>query len=505
MTTLPRRLLAAHAAVAGVGLASMIAAAVVLARIGAVAADPWLVTAIWSLLALSGASLLFLFFAVRRVASEMSEQLRGVAALAEANAPAPDADTRLAVAEFDQLGSAVMRVSAQREAAEADLASERRRLAAMVRTLPIGLLIVDPAGRVALCNEAAVNQVAQLDPEMHCTPGAMIAPSLISRLGDDGGLSRGGPREVAIGDGTLLEVGDHALDQSGDRLWVLRDVTAERSLAQRRMQFLLRTAHELRTPLASLAMAISMLRAHCEGEPVAPRDPSGIGRAAYDSVQRLTQLTERLLRWGALMQQPTIADPQDVPWPDLAQAVCARGKSWSQRYDKPVSFLSVSGGSAIATRLDHLLALLDELLDNAFRAARGSGGVEIGMQAQDGWLTLSVRDHGAGMSAAARASWQAPLAAAGPRPGDGAGLGLAIAAELARVIGADLRLAPLRVGTGTRFDIRVPLSGVDNFGSRADGNAPAAVSAHRTNAANQNRRHSIESLLHATPHRVKAR
>ncbi len=113
----------------------------------------------------------------------------------------------------------------------------------------------------------------------------------------------------------------------------------------------------------------------------------------------------------------------------------------------------VAAGSVIEADRDQLYRVLHNLGLNALQA--GATSVRITAAQADGLLTLELADNGPGLSPRARERLFQPFVAS-VRSG-GAGLGLAIARELARAHGGELEL--LRSdAAGTCFRLSLPLS-----------------------------------------------
>lgn len=101
----------------------------------------------------------------------------------------------------------------------------------------------------------------------------------------------------------------------------------------------------------------------------------------------------------------------------------------------------------------HLLRILAELLGNAVRAAGEGGSVSLGAKAGEGRVTLSVTDDGPGVPDYARADLLTPFK--GMKRKGGAGLGLPIAAALARVNEGALAIERTGPG-GTTVSLTLP-------------------------------------------------
>jgi signal transduction histidine kinase len=105
---------------------------------------------------------------------------------------------------------------------------------------------------------------------------------------------------------------------------------------------------------------------------------------------------------------------------------------------------------------------LGNLVDNALRHARrkdGSGSVELRAEQQGEAILCSVTDNGPGIPAGDldrvfERFYQVDKSRA--RREGGAGLGLAIAQEIAHVHGGEIRVESVE-GLGTRFSFELPL------------------------------------------------
>ena len=98
------------------------------------------------------------------------------------------------------------------------------------------------------------------------------------------------------------------------------------------------------------------------------------------------------------------------------------------------------------------------VLNNAVHAAGETvgGAVEVGCLATDGWVTIIVKDNGPGISDDALDHVFDPFYTTKP-PGQGTGLGLSVAQEIAAQHGGRVDLKS-EVGRGTEVSIRLPAS-----------------------------------------------
>ena len=101
-----------------------------------------------------------------------------------------------------------------------------------------------------------------------------------------------------------------------------------------------------------------------------------------------------------------------------------------------------------------LMQALGNLLENAAKYAPTGGEIEIGVSRGDGWVDIYVRDNGPGLSQAETEEAIRPFARLGRHHDHpGAGLGLAIAAAVARLHGGQLLLEDAEPGLRARLHL----------------------------------------------------
>ncbi|MCU7376574.1 response regulator [Paucibacter sp. O1-1] len=254
--------------------------------------------------------------------------------------------------------------------------------------------------------------------------------------------------------GILADISDE--HQRHRELAQARDQAEAASLAK--SEFMANMSHEIRTPLNGMLGMTELLL----GTELKPAQRV-YADAALRSGQDLLRLVDGVLDFasaqaGRLDIDSLPFDPaqlaRDCLLPFEAQA-SAKGLQLSldDSLKEPVGLPALVLGDAGRIR-----QVLDELLINALKFT-GSGWVRLGLALRDGRLCWSVSDSGVGMSAAALPAMLKPFTQADAslaRPHGGTGLGLAMAAELARLMGAEL-LADSSPGLGSRFTLSLPL------------------------------------------------
>jgi signal transduction histidine kinase len=230
----------------------------------------------------------------------------------------------------------------------------------------------------------------------------------------------------------------------------LNDMLARLDAAQRRQRSLVSdTAHELRSPIASIRAQLEVALDHPEQQ-----DWNQTGRDVLADTLRLARLAEDLLVLARLDEyQPPAAPGTPV---DLAALVT---EETQRSAGGRVPVVAQAAGPCLVTgEVDGLRRMLRNLTDNAMRYAKS--GVEVAARREDSEAVLTVSDDGPGIPAADRERAfdrfvRLDDARSRDEPGTGgAGLGLAIVRAIARTHGGSAHLEDAT--PGLRAVVRLP-------------------------------------------------
>ncbi len=208
----------------------------------------------------------------------------------------------------------------------------------------------------------------------------------------------------------------------------------ERQIEQRTLM-LSGVSHDLRGPLTRLKLGLSLL------------DEDSETRALKGDVEDMERLVNEFLAFarGDVMENSALVDPALLV--DLVVEKARRG-------GLAVTLGACQGSGMVRMRPQAVARALENLLGNAVRY--GSRGV-ISYALTERTLRLVVDDDGPGIPEARREEALLPFtrldAARNPNRGGGVGLGLSIAADIARTHGGTLRLGQSEMLGGLKAEL----------------------------------------------------
>jgi signal transduction histidine kinase len=238
---------------------------------------------------------------------------------------------------------------------------------------------------------------------------------------------------------------------------MVRLANAERAAVEAsrsKSEFIAHMSHELRTPLNAVIGFSEVIAQGLYGPPGHPkyaeyaRDIGDAGRGLHTRISDILEFAN--IEAGRYPLQPKTVDLAT-----LARACVDehKGRAFSRRIALDIGFTSVA-----LVRADPLAIkrALSNLITNALAYTEKGGSVQVDVRIDEGAGIALVRDSGRGFSSAERGRAGRAFQRF-DRPGQvtGAGLGLAIAMELARRMGGAMRLSSVP-GQGSAMELRLP-------------------------------------------------
>jgi signal transduction histidine kinase len=233
------------------------------------------------------------------------------------------------------------------------------------------------------------------------------------------------------------------------------NVTSLEQLAESRKVFIGNLAHEMKTPLTSILGFADLLRVQREISDSSRQDYAGVIVSETKRLQALSGKLMELLSVGSM--QPSL---EAVDLNQLANdlAIALQPVFAARRMDLVCELPTHT--PVILADQELLRSLVYNLIDNGMKAStEGATNTICGQIKGDGKLRLQVRDAGMGIPADRIPQLTEPfymLDKARTRRYGGAGLGLALCAEIAKAHGSEL-LIESELGIGTTVSVDFPL------------------------------------------------
>ncbi|MFL5347779.1 MAG: ATP-binding protein [Hyalangium sp.] len=280
-------------------------------------------------------------------------------------------------------------------------------------------------------------------------------------LGGKGGYQPRGYEEAvrvtaAEGDRWLLPRGSPVYGESGDVVGatvILQDVTRLRRFDELKNDLVATVAHEFRTPLTSLRMAIHLCAEGVVG-PVTEKQ-ADLLFAAREDCERLQGIVDDLLDLSRIQAGRLTLNLQRVSTGDLvAQALGVhrvaaedRGVRLQQEIAPEAEELEVDA--------DRVQLVLSNLVGNGVRHTPSGGEVTVRVTREGQRVRFEVKDTGEGIRLEEHARIFEKFYRAPGAPAGGAGLGLSIARDIVQAHGGEIGVVS-EPGLGSTFWFTLP-------------------------------------------------
>ena len=382
----------------------------------------------------------------------------------DVRAPVTGKDEIAALGE--EFNTMAERLRQYRSSSLGELLQAQQAAQAAIDSLPDPVLVVDAGGAVLHLNGAAEalfigasagHTVGDLAPELRET----VERVRTHVLGGKGPYVPHGFDEAVKVEGTegsrmLLPRASPLYSEEGGitaATIVLQDVTRLMRFDELKNDLVATVAHEFRTPLTSLRMAIHLTASEVVG-PLTEKQ-ADLMYAARQDCERLQSIVDDLLDLSRIQSGRLTLAPEPTGPRELVDAAVEKHRS--EAASAGVSLAGVAGEHLPDVRVDRerIDLVLSNLVANALKHTPRGGMVEITAVEGEGFVRFEVRDTGAGIAPEYHDRifekfFRVPGTAAG-----GVGLGLYLAREIVEAHGGRIGVesAP---GLGSRFWFTVP-------------------------------------------------
>jgi signal transduction histidine kinase len=179
---------------------------------------------------------------------------------------------------------------------------------------------------------------------------------------------------------------------------IYNNLRRQQRLTALKNDFISNITHELKTPIATVSVAVEALRNfNALQNPQLTREYLDISK---NELNRLTMLVDKVLKMSVFEQKALELNLEIVDVADLLQQIMTSMKLQFEKYQAQVN-IQTSGTDFIITadRL-HLTSVVYNLLDNALKYSREEPQINVHLEQQNGHFNLFVQDNGIGIAPA---------------------------------------------------------------------------------------------------------
>ena len=229
----------------------------------------------------------------------------------------------------------------------------------------------------------------------------------------------------------------------------------QQRLAALKNEFISNITHELKTPIATVGVAIEALKNfNAIDNPERTQEYLSISQ---NELQRLNLLVDKVLKLSMFEKKEIELKYEVLDLKDLAAEVIGSMRLQIEKYRATVT-LEEEGNTVMRADRLHLLSVIFNLLDNALKYSKQHAAIIISVKEKDNHVVLSVADNGIGIPAEYKNKvfekfFRVPQG--DTHNAKGYGLGLSYAAHVVQKHKGTIEVESEQ-GAGTRFIISIP-------------------------------------------------
>lgn len=365
----------------------------------------------------------------------------------------------------------VRRTNVELETRAGDLHEIATRQRAIVDSAMDAILTLDPDGRIESINRAGERMFGYQPAQLL---GHHVQRVLDLRRDDEGDfIGRLETRREALVAGVVKELTAHRADGSRfpadvalgvmalpDGMHVvamIRDISDRKRTEQLKNEFVSTVSHELRTPLTSIAGSLGLLAGGAVG--ILPPKGARLIEIAHANCHRLVRLINDILDIEKIESGELRFHMACVAMAELVARSVEGLRGYAEQHGVRIDLIGETPAALVHADPDRIVQVVTNVVSNAVKFSPAQGVVEVAMACGDGFVRLSVRDHGPGVPDDFRDRIFSKFAQADStdtRRKGGTGLGLAISKEIADRHGGRIWFES-RPGLGATFHLDLPL------------------------------------------------
>jgi|GEM_PF-3949683 len=236
---------------------------------------------------------------------------------------------------------------------------------------------------------------------------------------------------------------------------LIRSQRKSEKLALLKDEFISNMTHNLKTPIATVSVALEALKSFGVSDPEKRSEYLDI---SSNELKRLALMVDQTLQISALTSQKMALTLETQPLMPLMEEAMSLMKPVCEKYGIQTETNLVYPGIKVSVEATHMVSVLVNLLENSIKYRRADPWIKMEATHQHGMVWLTVQDNGIGIPKAYRKQifdnfFRAPSLA--KHPSTGSGIGLAYVKSVLQNMNGDISVES-EEGVGTTMTIKLP-------------------------------------------------
>lgn len=234
-----------------------------------------------------------------------------------------------------------------------------------------------------------------------------------------------------------------------------RNLLRQRRLAEIKNEFISNITHELKTPIATVSVAIEALRSF-NASMDAQRTKEYLD-ISHNELQRLSLLVDKVLKLSIFEKKEVDLKYERLDMKDLVDEVTASMRLQFEKYKADVT-VATEGSTLLEGDRLHLVSVIFNLMDNALKYSKDKPQISVSVKGSEQSVQLRVADSGIGIPKEYHDKvfdkfFRVPTG--NLHNAKGYGLGLSYVAHVVQKHNGTIRVESAE-GAGSRFVITLP-------------------------------------------------
>ncbi len=305
--------------------------------------------------------------------------------------------------ELMKAQTALLNILEDTDEARQRVEEEKQKTDAIIASFSDGLIVTDKRQKVTLVNPKA--------EEMFEAEAGKIVGKRISMISDQGRLgtfiefvipqtpepfSR---KELSVDKDLIVEVSNIVMEAEGEvmgHLFVIHDITRERTVERLKTEFVSIAAHQLRTPLSAIKWSLKMILDGDLGE--LEDEQREFIEKTYTSNERMIVLVNSLLNVTRIEEGRFVYKLQPLDIVEHTENIVKQLQPMAKKKEIDLVFRKPSKKlPKVKADKEKIGIAIHNMIDNAIKYTLEGGKVEVSLKKSKGEVQLKVKDDGIGI------------------------------------------------------------------------------------------------------------